>query len=50
MKTVSYSKTNNIIQSVNSDKSYGNISVEQGVSKGKVYNTLTKNSRNKTNN
>ena len=50
MKTISYSKTNNIIQSLNSGKSYGNISVEQGVSKGTVYNIATKNSKNKTSN
>ena len=50
MKTISYSKTNNIIQSLNSGKSYGNISIEQGVSKGTVYNIATKNSKNKTSN
>ena len=48
MKTISYSKTNNIIQSLNSGKSYGNISVEQGVSKSTVYKISTKNSINKT--
>ena len=50
MKTISYSKTNNIIQSLNSGKSYGNISIEQGDSKGTVYNIATKNSKNKTSN
>ena len=48
MKTISYSKTNNIIQSLNSGKSYGNISVEQGVSKCTVYKISTKNCKNWT--
>ena len=45
MKKISYSKTNNIIQSLNSGKSYGNISVEQGVSKSTVYKIATKNAK-----
>ena len=43
MKSVSYSKTNDIIQSLKSGKSYGNISVEDGVSKSTVYNINRKN-------
>ena len=37
MKTLSYTKTHNIIQSLNSDKSYVNISIEHEVSKSTVY-------------
>ena len=38
MKSLSYTKTNNIIQPLNSGKSYCNISIEHGVSKTNVYN------------
>ena len=42
MKALSYTKTHNIIQSLNTGKSYGNISIEHGVSKTSVYNIAKK--------
>ena len=49
MKTISYNKTNDIIQSLSSDKSYGNISIEHNVSRSTVYRIDSKNKRNRTN-
>ena len=48
MKTISNSKTKDIIQSLNSSKSYGNISIEHRVSRSTVYRIDLKTKRNRT--
>lgn len=48
MRPISFSKTNDIIQSLISGKSYGKISIEHEVSKSTVYNISTKNKLNRS--